>query len=398
VDVGYLDDTNDDLKYAVKISGSWSIETVDETGIVGVSASLALDAHGHPHIGYYDDTSHHLKYGAKTLGSWSIETVDATGNLDFITSLALDAQGNPHISYYNDADGDLEYASGAVAVATPAGGTIWPVGATRSVTWDGEGTVDISLSVDGGSSYTPMATGVLGGSYSLIVPHTPSKFSRVRIERHEDVNDFVSHVYRHSISETDSFFTIETSISLLNLLVSRSEDRPGLTVSWRTDPGPEDLDGYRLDKASSNRSFFTLVSRTKETTYHDPEGVGGDRYRLIAINTLGQEFVLGEGVSDHPPSLTGGIRVYPTPYQGGELTIEFGTAMVGGEVLQSELAIYDVIGRRVKTVAKGHFAPPSHRARWDGRDERGHRVASGIYFVRSTTSIGSHTQKLVIIR
>jgi hypothetical protein len=393
--ISYRDLSNSGLKYAVKTAGSWATETVEVTGSVGWSTSLELDAQGSPHISYYDGTNRDLKYAVKTGGSWTIETVHATGDVGEYTSLELDAQGNPHISYYS---GDLEYASGAVEVATPSGGDTWPVGATRAVTWDGAGVVDISLSVDGGNTYTPVATDLSGGSYNLIVPHTPSKFSVIQIERREEANDFGSFVYRHSVSETDSFFTIETSISLLNLLVFQPEGSSGLTVSWNTDPGPEDLDGYRLEKELVDGSYFTLVSRTRETSYHDPEGSDGDSYRLFAINGLGDEFYLGEAEGDRPPSFTGGMRVYPMPYQGGELTIEFATTTVNGSVLETEIAIYDVLGRRVRTVARGRFAPPFHRVTWDGRNESGAALASGIYFIRETTSFATRTRKLVIVR
>jgi len=254
------------------------------------------------------------------------------------------------------------------------------------------------LSVDGGNSYSPVATGVSGGSYDLIVPHTPSRFSLVRIERREDANNFGTYVYPHSVSGSDSLFTIETSVSLLNLFVFQPEGLPGLTVSWNTDPGPEDLDGYRLEKKPNGRSYFTLVSRTSETTYHDADGHDGDSYRLFAINGLGDELYLGEAGSDRTPSFNGGLTAYPLPYQGGELTIEFATTSVGGEVLATEIAIYDVMGRKVRTIVSGRFAPPSHRITWDGKDENGAELASGIYFIRESTSLSSQTRKLVIVR
>jgi hypothetical protein len=312
--------------------------------------------------------------------------------------LALDAQGNPHISYSDFTNGDLKYASGAVALAGPSGGDTWPVGATRAVVWDGTGAVDISLSVDGGSSYAPVATDISGGRYDLIVPHTPSKFSLVRIERREEANDFGSYVYRHSISESDSFFTIETSVALLMFMVSQPPSGPGLLVSWNTDPGPDDLAGYRLEKETPDGSYFTLVSRTTETAYHDAEGREGDSYQLFAINGLGEEFYLGKTSDERPPSFAGGMRIYPVPFQGGELIIEYETSFVGGRGLPAEITIYDVAGRRVRTIVAGRFETPVHKAVWDGRDSNGNELSSGIYFVRVTTALMQHVKKLVIVR
>jgi len=48
---------------------------------------------------------------------------------------------------------------------------------------------------------------------------------------------------------------------------------------------------------------------------------------------------------------------------------------------RATLAVYDVSGRRVRTLAQGERAAGTHRSSWDGRDERGARVAPGAYLV-----------------
>ena len=46
------------------------------------------------------------------------------------------------------------------------------------------------------------------------------------------------------------------------------------------------------------------------------------------------------------------------------------------------LSVFDVQGRRVRTLAEGDFGPGAHDAAWDGRDDRGRPAASGSYFLR----------------
>jgi hypothetical protein len=101
--------TGHGLKYAYRTSTGWITQTVDSQVEVG-SASMALDAAGHPHIAYHDLTNHNLKYAHWTGSAWTIRTLDGRGDLlwPWITvALALDGSGNPHISY--DATG-LRYA------------------------------------------------------------------------------------------------------------------------------------------------------------------------------------------------------------------------------------------------------------------------------------------------
>ena len=53
-----------------------------------------------------------------------------------------------------------------------------------------------------------------------------------------------------------------------------------------------------------------------------------------------------------------------------------------------EIEIYDVAGRRVRTLAdRTRMSAGSHRFALDGRDDAGHRLASGVYFYRIRTAI-----------
>ncbi|MCZ6571977.1 MAG: S8 family serine peptidase, partial [Planctomycetota bacterium] len=98
--------------------GSWVIETVDSFGLVGVYASIALDAAGDPHISYRDESNRGAKYARWTGSAWSIEAIPnpLSTNTGFDTSLALDAIGNAHVTYRDILNGNLRYAklSGSV--------------------------------------------------------------------------------------------------------------------------------------------------------------------------------------------------------------------------------------------------------------------------------------------
>jgi hypothetical protein len=66
---------------------------------------------------------------------------------------------------------------------------------------------------------------------------------------------------------------------------------------------------------------------------------------------------------------------------------------------QVDMEIYDVSGRRVRTVALGILGPGIHRSRWDGRNESGHTVRSGVYIVRLRGAGGeSAAAKAVLLR
>ncbi|RKZ08790.1 hypothetical protein DRQ05_00890 [bacterium] len=62
------------------------------------------------------------------------------------------------------------------------------------------------------------------------------------------------------------------------------------------------------------------------------------------------------------------------------------------------LSIYDANGRVVRRLVSGDISPGLHRVNWDGRNDKGVAVATGIYFYRLTTPISSMTRKMVLIR
>jgi hypothetical protein len=60
--------------------------------------------------------------------------------------------------------------------------------------------------------------------------------------------------------------------------------------------------------------------------------------------------------------------------------------------------ILTVDGRLVKQLHSGYLDSGSHEFTWDGQDERGQSVASGIYLARSFGSGGGSSQRLVLLK
>jgi len=65
---------------------------------------------------------------------------------------------------------------------------------------------------------------------------------------------------------------------------------------------------------------------------------------------------------------------------------------------QVVLRVYDVSGRLIRTLADGHMSIGPHERLWNGRDDRGQPVASGIYFYRLIVDDELLTRKGVLIR
>jgi hypothetical protein len=83
----------------------------------------------------------------------------------------------------------------------------------------------------------------------------------------------------------------------------------------------------------------------------------------------------------------------PNPFS-GETTVGF-TLGLGSE---ARLRIFDLAGRQVREFVQRASVAGRQRVHWDGRDEAGNRLASGIYFYQVQSGKVTVTKKLVLMR
>lgn|GEM_PF-1713238 len=60
--------------------------------------------------------------------------------------------------------------------------------------------------------------------------------------------------------------------------------------------------------------------------------------------------------------------------------------------------LYDVGGRLVRTLEQGRYAAGERVIRWDGKDDRGESVGSGVYFFKVATPDGVERRKVAVLR
>lgn len=63
-----------------------------------------------------------------------------------------------------------------------------------------------------------------------------------------------------------------------------------------------------------------------------------------------------------------------------------------------EVAIFDVAGRLVRTIARAPYSEGTYTVGWDGRDELGSAVAPGTYFARLVSDGNTQTRKIQRLR
>jgi hypothetical protein len=62
------------------------------------------------------------------------------------------------------------------------------------------------------------------------------------------------------------------------------------------------------------------------------------------------------------------------------------------------LRVYNILGQGVKTLVKGEIEPGTHFVEWDGRDDSGNDLPSGLYFVRMHSGRFEDVRKMVVLK
>lgn len=83
---------------------------------------------------------------------------------------------------------------------------------------------------------------------------------------------------------------------------------------------------------------------------------------------------------------------YPNPFNAATV-IEFGIP----DPERVQVRVFDMNGRRVRTLADGPFDEGFFRRVWDGRDDAGNRAAAGIYVIRMTAGRFEASRKAVFL-
>jgi hypothetical protein len=121
-------------------------------------------------------------------------------------------------------------------------------------------------------------------------------------------------------------------------------------------------------------------------------GSGKAGARSLAV--LARERGSGEQAKQELPiTATKLHEPYPNPFN-PRTTIRFDLH----EPANVTLAIYNLRGQRVRTAVSATLAAGRYQRSWQGEDDAGYSVASGLYFVRLEFGQNTQVQRLVLVR
>ncbi len=197
-------------------------------------------------------------------------------------------------------------------------------------------------------------------------------------------------------SAPDSGYSIDNLPPLVPQNFSVAYVESGNVLAW--DPSDDaDLDHYRVYR-SEGPSQKVLVHSTRETGWvDDATGTTHSSYFLAAVDHAGNEsdFAVPEIGTGSEQSFPQSSRLYqnvPNPFN-PSTEIKYDMPSSGRVTLE----IYDVSGRLVRNLVDGLQSPGPKTVTWNGDDDRGQRVATGVYFYRLTAPGFQRTLKMTLV-
>lgn len=179
-----------------------------------------------------------------------------------------------------------------------------------------------------------------------------------------------------------------------------------IELTWSANP-ENDIMYYSIYRGSTSAEETEIAQvPVTDTTYFDSDIVVGETYyyRITAVDSADNvsEFSdLIEVVTSFPTTVgsnSAGIpekfelsQNYPNPFN-PETRFNYFVA----ENANVTLSIYDLLGRKVKTLVAENKEAGIYSTTWDGRNEFGNKVASGLYFASMVAGGFRQIKKLVL--
>jgi hypothetical protein len=171
----------------------------------------------------------------------------------------------------------------------------------------------------------------------------------------------------------------------------------GITVSnpITTDPQFLSIENHDFHLLETSPAIDTGTTEVSSIVTKDYDGIlrpQGHSYDIGAYEYISKV----TGLERNPLELPHHFDLhqnYPNPFNPGT-TITYEVA----SIVNINLAIYDTLGKLVVTLVNEEQSPGRKEVRWDGRDNNGLLVSSGVYFVTLSGKTFAKTRKILLVR
>jgi hypothetical protein len=290
------------------------------------------------------------------------------------------------------------------------------VGTNFNIGWlafddGGVQSMTLEYSFDGGQNYNLIASGEANDSlYTWLVPDTPSDSCRVRATAYDGDGNSTSALSLYfwivapatpivALSPSPLVFAsaVKTMTSCDTLYV-RNTGTATLTINGISgcSASPFAIDTTMTAHSVAPGDTTEIVVCVTPTDYLPATctlSIVSNAINSPAEVEVRVDQVTGVGDGDVPKPFQI-VSVSPNPFN-PETTVHFTLP----RAMPVRAEIWDVRGARVRTLSRDQrFGPGAQRITWDGRNDDGSGVASGVYFIRLATPVGTKVARAVLLK
>jgi len=209
----------------------------------------------------------------------------------------------------------------------------------------------------------------------------------------------ISDVYKYAEDWRTTTITLESPVPVFVTQFDAVSVRQGVELAWNV-ISDEDVKGftiYRSIEGSKTRELVNQESLVPPDVrrYVDNDVRAGHAYDYTLGVVLNDDYeMMSQTVTVKTKAYELALRQnHPNPFNP---TTEIGFSL--DREAKVSLQIYDISGKHIRTLVDRKMIPDSYSELWDGRDNNGGRVASGVYFYRLTSGGRSLTKKMVLLK
>ncbi|MCZ7602594.1 MAG: T9SS type A sorting domain-containing protein [Melioribacteraceae bacterium] len=327
--------------------------------------------------------------------NWIIPNISSTQNLIKVNDLDTDEsdQSNSTFTISQPVNPEL-------MVTSPNGGENWEAGAEQTITWISAdiSSVSISFSTNNGISWDQITSSTISdGNYDWTIPNNiESNECKIRIKDNDSgVEDESNEVF-------SIFIPLNPQITLITPNGGEElEVGTQFEITWTS----TDITDVSIEFSSNNGGVWSEVIASTESdgsfNWTIPNFLSDEC--LLRISDLNSQiydendapFMIYDptGVDDVVDLKFALSQNYPNPFN-PTTTINFDLA----EKSNVELKIYSLNGELVKTILDQTINPGNHRITWDGTNQFGNSVSSGVYLYRLTTDKFIDSKQMILMK
>ena len=237
--------------------------------------------------------------------------------------------------------------------------------------------------------------------YSMVVPTLGDSTAHGIYPSTFRVTAHTEDVALYHVSEPVTGFSIDNLHPTVPQGLTALESGTSVILQWTTQID-EDFSYHNIYRNDLGSLDPAMIFTTTDSFYVDQEGTNGSyEYWITAVDSAGNEsdpsdiaaVVLSASAQTAVPTVFALEQNYPNPFNP---STQIRYALPEATIVT--ITVYDMMGRKVKTLVQDIQSAGYHTALWNATNDRGLPVSAGMYIYTLQAGDHHHMKKMVLLK